>query len=293
MWPILRDTCYEFNKDECPRSAAALAFYAIFSLPALLVVVVSLASTVADRAEAMERLGDFLREFMGPRVAEQLIALLVQTDRQGKVWQSAIGLVMLLIGATGVLSEVQTALNRAWQVAPDPQQGGMRSFFVKRLLSLLMVGTMSLLLLASLVLSWFLAALGSWAESSDFAWLSSPLLSAAEHLASLAILTLLFAGTLRFLPDVWLNWSDVFLGGLLTALLFLLGKTLLGWYLAWADPTTAFGTAGSLALVLVWIYYSALIYLFGAEFTHVYARSGGKLISPEPGATQRGRGIGS
>ena len=284
MWRVLRDTCYEFSEDECPRSAAALAYYAIFSLPALLVVIVSLASIFADRAEAMQRIGDFFREFMGPRVAEQIATLLAQTDRQGKGWQSLIGLVMVLIGATGVLSEVQTALNRAWQVAPDPKQGGIRSFFVKRLLSLLMVAAMALLLLASLMLTWFLAALSSWAESTSFAWLSSPLLRTLEHVASLAILTLLFAGTFRFLPDVRLDWSDVLLGGLLTALLFLLGKTLLGWYLAWADPTTAFGAAGSLALVLVWIYYSAMIYLFGAQFTHVYARSRGKRVTPEPGA---------
>jgi membrane protein len=287
MWRLLRDTCYEFSEDECPRSAAALAYYAIFSLPALLVLIVTITSAFADRAEVMQRIGDFLREFSGRRVAEQILALLKQTDRHGSGWQSAVGLVMLLIGATGVLSELQTALNRAWQVAPDPKQGGVKAFFVKRLLSLLMVAAMSLLLLASLILSWFLAAIGTWAEGMSFAWLSSPLLQVLEHLLSLAILTLLFAATFRFLPDARLDWSDVALGGLITALLFVLGKTLLSWYLAWADPTTAFGTAGSLALVLVWIYYSAMIYLFGAEFTHVYARSFGKQVTPEQGAMRQ------
>ena len=284
MWRLLRDTCYEFNEDECPRSAAALAYYAIFSLPALLVVVVALAGTFADRTEAAQRIGDFFQEFMGTRVAEQITALLEQTDQRGKGWQSVIGLVMVLLGATGVLSEVQTSLNRAWRVAPDPKQGGIRSFVVKRLLSLLMVAALAVLLLASLVLSWFLAALSSWAKQSDFAWLSSPVLQGLEHVASLAILTLLFAATFRFLPDVRLDWADVGLGGLITALLFVLGKSLLSWYLAWSDPTTAFGTAGSLALVLVWIYYSAMIYLFGAQFTHVYVRSRGKPVVPEPGA---------
>lgn len=291
MWRLLRDTCYKFGEDECPRSAAALAYYAIFSLPALLVVVVTLVSLFADRAEAMQRVGDFFQEFMGPRVSEQIVALLEQTDRQGKGWQSAIGLFMVLIGATGVLSEVQTALNRAWQVAPDPKQGSIRTLVVKRLLSLLMVAAMSILLLASLMLSWFLAALSAWAQQASFAWLSSPLLQTVEHIASLAILTLLFAAAFRFLPDVRLDWSDVGLGGLITAFLFVLGKTLLSWYLAWSDPTTAFGTAGSLALVLVWIYYSALIFLFGAEFTHVYASSRGKSVAPEDGARRERRWI--
>ena len=291
MWRVLRDTCYEFSEDECPRSAAALAYYAIFSLPALLVVVVSLAGVFTDRTEAAQRIGDFFSEFMGTRVAEQISTLLEQTDRQGKGWQSVVGLVMVLVGATGVLSEVQTALNRAWRVAPDPKQGGMRSFIVKRLLSLLMVVAMAALLLASLLLSWFLAALSGWAQQSSFAWLSSPLLQTLEHVTSLAILTLLFAATFRFLPDVRLDWSDVGLGGLITALLFVLGKLLLSWYLAFSDPTTAFGTAGSLALVLVWIYYSAMIYLFGAQFTHVYARSRGKRVVPEPGAQRQRRWV--
>jgi membrane protein len=291
MWRVLRDTCYEFGEDECPRSAAALAYYAIFSLPALLVVIVALAGIFTDRSEAAQRIGDFFREFMGARVAEQISTLLEQTDRRGKGWQSAIGLVMVLLGATGVLSEVQTALNRAWRVAPDPKQGGVRSFIVKRLLSLLMVVAMAALLLASLLLSWFLAAVSAWAQQSSFAWLSSPLLQALEHVASLATLTLLFGATFRFLPDVRLDWSDVGLGGLITALLFVLGKSLLSWYLAWSDPTTAFGTAGSLALVLVWIYYSAMIYLFGAQFTHVYARSRGKRVVPEPGARRQRRWV--
>jgi membrane protein len=291
MWRLLRDTCYEFSEDECPRSAAALAYYAIFSLPALLVVVVSLAGIFADRGEAVQQMSDFFREFMGARVAQQIAGLLEQANQRSKGWQSAVGLLLVALGATGVLSEVQTALNRAWRVAPDPKQGGVRSFLIKRLLSLLMVAAMAALLLASLVLSWFLAAVGAWAQQSSFAWLSSPLLQTLEHIASLAILTLLFAATFRFLPDVRLDWSDVLLGGLITALLFVLGKSLLSWYLAWSDPTTAFGTAGSLALVLVWIYYSAMIYLFGAQFTHVFARSRGKLVTPEPGAARQQRKI--
>lgn len=285
MWPLIRDTIYKFGENECPRSAAALAYYAIFSLPALLVVVVTIAALFADRGEAMDQTSGFLREFTGPRVAGQITDLLEQTDKQGKGWQSIAGLGLLLLGATGVLSELQTSLNHLWHVAPDPKQGGVRTFLMKRLLSLLMVGAMALLLLASLLLSWFLTMVSAWAQETSFAWLSSPLLRTVEQLASLAILTLLFAATFRFLPDVRLDWSDVALGGLITALLFVLGKTLLTWYLAWSDPTTAFGTAGSLALVLVWIYYSTMIFLFGAQFTYVYAHCCGKAVTPLEGAT--------
>jgi membrane protein len=111
-------------------------------------------------------------------------------------------------------------------------------------------------------------------------------LHVADHLSSLAILTILFAAVLRYLPDARLDWNDVWLGALLTAFLFGVGKGLLGWYLAWANPATAFGAAGTFALVLVWIYYSGMIFLLGAEFTQVHARLGGKVVVPEPGAVR-------
>ncbi|MFN0017052.1 MAG: YihY/virulence factor BrkB family protein [Pirellulaceae bacterium] len=284
MWRLLCTTCNDFIEDECPRFAAALAYYAIFSLPALLLLVISLAGLFVGNSEAAKKIGGFFREFMVARVAEQITSQLELSGQLSQGWQSGLGAVMLLVGATGVLGEVQTALNKVWRVAPDPQQGGWRSFFWKRLLSLLMVAAMSLLLLLSLVASWFLAATGAWAKTTGLESVSSPLFQILEHAVSLGLLSLFFAAAIRFLPDVRLDWSDVALGGLITALLFAVGKTLLCWYLAWSDPTTPFGATGSLALVLVWIYYSAMIFLFGAEFTKVYADWRGKRVLARAGA---------
>jgi membrane protein len=284
MWRLLRTTCSEFSEDECPRFAAALAYYAIFSLPALLLLVISLAGLFVGDSEAANKVGDFFHEFMGARVAEQITGQLALSGRPSQGWQSGLSALMLLVGATGVLGELQMAINKAWRVAPDPKQGGWRSFIWKRLLSLLMVAAMSLLLLLSLVASWFLAATSAWAKTTGLDSVSSPLLQVLEHAVSLGLLSLLFAAAFRFLPDVRLDWSDVALGGLITALLFAVGKTLLGWYLAWSDPTTPFGATGSLALVLVWIYYSAMIFLFGAEFTKVYADWRGKRVVAQAGA---------
>jgi membrane protein len=282
---LFRQAFNEFNADECPRLAASLAFYAIFSMPPLLVLLVWLTSLIADRALVVERLSSVLSEVMGRRVAEQVAAMLPGDDPLGHgLWRSLVALVMLLVGASGVLSELQTALNRAWDVQPVPGGDSLRTMLVKRVLSLGMVLGMSVLLLASLAISWFLAALGTFTQSQAPGMVSPQALQWVDQLSSLAVLTLLFAASFRYLPDVRLDWTDVWSGSLLTALLFVVGKVVLSMYLAWADPTTAYGAAGSLALVLIWIYYSSMIYFYGAEFTQVHARSRGKRVQAELGA---------
>jgi len=285
IWRIIRLTFVEFNDDECPRLAASLAYYAAFTLPGLLVVVVAITGMVAGYEQAADRMTQFVADFMGERAANQLSAIMAQSEKPGQtVAASVLGFAMLLIGASGVLAELQTALNRAWDVKPDPKEGAW-SFLTKRILSLGLVLGMSLLLLASLAVSWFLAQLTALAHTQSME-ISPLLLRWIDQLVSLAILTVLFAATYRFLPDVRLDWADVWSGALLTAMLFVIGKVLLGMYLAWSDPTTAFGAAGSLALILLWVYYSGLIYFLGAEFTHVLAKSRGKHVVPEPGAVK-------
>ncbi len=259
----------DFVEDECPRMAAALAYYSIFSLPALLVLLVSLASLVADRESVVERLSYYLRQSMGTRAAEQMAELIgpsLQSMPLG--WASVIGGAMLLLSASSVLAEVQTALNRAWEVEPDPKTNWLKDMFGKRLLSLGMIFGVAVLLLVSLVFSWALAAISAVAENQ--ASFVPTLLKWADQGLSLIILTAVFATLYRYLPDVKLHWADVWTGAALTSFLFVLGKVGLGFYLAWSDPTTAFGAAGSLALVLLWIYYTSMIFLFGGEFTQAY-----------------------
>jgi membrane protein len=191
---------------------------------------------------------------------------------------------LLLLGATGVLQELQTALNRAWGVQPDPDQGGLRHFILKRMLSLAMLLAIAFLLLVSLIVSWLLAEFGGWVESLAPQWLSQGVIFGLNAGLSLAIITLLFAAMLKFLPDAEIAWRDVWPGAIATSLLFVAGKTALGIYLAWSDPTSAFGAAGSVVLMLLWIYYSAMIFFLGAEFTQVRAARLGRAIVPEPGA---------
>ncbi|HZN34681.1 MAG TPA: YihY/virulence factor BrkB family protein [Pirellulaceae bacterium] len=285
MWKTLSETVNEFLQDECPRLAAALAYYAIFSLPALLVVVISIAGLVVNKQAATDRLIAHVSEAMGPRTAENLQTILDQAHLPGHgLWGSLVGAAVLLVGASGVLLELQTALNRAWGVQPDPKQSGWRAFVLKRVLSLGMLLGVAFLLLTSLVASWLLAEFGQWIDAHAPAGLSSRVIWALNAALSLSIITLLFAAILKFLPDAKIAWSDVWAGALATSVLFVLGKFGLGLYFAWADPTSAFGAAGSLALLLLWIYYSAMILFFGAEFTQVLARQHGKRVVPEAGA---------
>jgi membrane protein len=169
-------------------------------------------------------------------------------------------------------------------VEPDPRQGGVRQFLFKRLLSLILLLGIAILLIASLALSWGLAAFGQWIDAHPSAWLSSQVVGWLHTGLSVAVITLLFAALLRFLPDAHVDWSDVWIGAAVTALLFWLGQWVLRLYLTWSAPTSAYGAAGSLALVLLWIYYSALIFFFGAEFTHVLSQRRGKYIAPARGA---------
>jgi membrane protein len=213
-----------------------------------------------------------------------LQAILQQAQQPGRgLWGSILGLGVLLLGASGVLLELQTALNRAWGVKPEPNSG-WRKFLLKRVFSVAMVLGVAFLLLTSLVASWLIAEFSQWIDARAPAGLSSHVISALNTGLSLAIITLLFAAILKFVPDAQVAWSDVWAGALATSGLFVLGKFGLGVYFAWSNPTSAFGAAGSLALLLLWIYYSAMILFLGAEFTQVLARRRGRYVAPEPGA---------
>jgi membrane protein len=289
MWSVLKKTIDEFQKDECPRLAAALAFYTVFSLPALVIATVTIASLAASwakgsREDVVERLATHIEESTSRAVADQVRSFIKEPAQPWSGLKSLGGLAVLLFGATGALLEVQTALNRAWGVKPDPQESIWRSFIVKRLFSLGMLLVIAFLLLVSLMVSYVLSEFSHWIDQTAPAWLSSQVVSVLNVIVSLGIITLLFAAILRIVPDVQLRWSDVWAGALVTALLFVVGKTGMSLYLAWSNPTSAYGAAGSVALLLLWIYYSANILFLGAEFTQVLASHRGRIIQPELGA---------
>jgi len=292
MLQVIRQTFSEFVADECPRLAAALAYYAIFSLPALLALIVAVAGMFASQEQVAGRLTDYMQQTMGDTGAKQIETMLQQAGQPGRgLVGSLVGIVALVAGATGVLIELQTALNRAWKVEPDKQQGGIRSFLMKRVLSLAMVLGIAFLLLVSLVASWLLSEFSGLVRQWTPDWMSQWVVHAIDVGVSLTIITLLFAALLKYLPDVRLAWADVWAGAVLTSLLFVAGKFALGTYLGFSNPTSAFGAAGSLALVLLWIYYSSMIFFLGAEFTQVLAKSRGKAPQPEPGAHEMHRAV--
>jgi membrane protein len=268
--------------------AAALSYYTVFSLPPLLVLLFLLLGAVLDPQDIRGTVEGQIRGLMGPESGEQIRTIIANADRpgSGNVPATVLGIVALLLGATGVFGQLQAALNRAWEVAPDPEQGGLKSFLIKRVFSLGMVLALAFVLLVSLVLSAVLSAFGDSLGRFLPDGLSEPLLHAINFAFSFAVITLLFAAIFKILPDATIAWRDVWVGGAVTALLFTVGKFLLGLYLGRSNPGEAFGAAGALALMLVWIYYTSMIVFFGAEFTQTWAERRGRGIEPEKGAVR-------
>jgi membrane protein len=223
---------------------------------------------------------------MGPTATEQIRNILEQAQApgSGSGVTAVLSVLALLLGATGAFGQLQAALNRSWEVAPDPDKGGIKQFLLKRVFSFGMILSVAFLLLVSLVLSAALTAFGGALGSMLPDGVSATLLQVVNQLVSLVVIAVLFAALFKVLPDARVAWRDVWVGGAVTALLFVLGKFLIGLYLGRSNPGQAFGAAGSLAVLLVWIYYSSMILLLGAEFTQLWAERKGQGIAPERGA---------
>ena len=266
----LKKTFSEWKKREAPRRGAALAFYTILSLAPLLILVVALSAFLFGKAGAQEQILSQFRQLVGEDGARVIESVLTSADKPSAgLVASVIGVVTLLLGAAGVLVELRESLNRLWDVQIKKRAGGIIGFLRGKILSLGMVLAFGFLLLVSLAVSAGLTASGKF-----FAHLGVLPPSAWEvvnFLLSMAVVAALFALIFRFLPDVRLPWRDVWRGAVLTAVLFTIGKTLIGFYLGKAGVGSAYGAAGSLVVLVVWIYYSAQIFFFGAMFTRVIA----------------------
>jgi membrane protein len=267
---VLAEIASNWNRHGASAQSAALAFYTIFSLAPTLVVVIAIAGAVFGE-EAVR--GQIFKEFqglMGPEAALLVQEVLKSAARpaSGRI-ATLLGIGTLLFGATAVFVQLQDALNRVWEVAPKPG-AVFTTLLRKRLLSFAILLGAGFLLMVSLVMSAALAALSARLEALLPVNLS--LLQAFNFLLSFLIITLLFALIYRLLPDVRLDRRDVLLGAVATSLLFVLGKTLIGYYLGKTSVASAYGAAGSLVVVLLWVYYSSLIFFLGAELTWVYSR---------------------
>ncbi|HEX4612110.1 MAG TPA: YihY/virulence factor BrkB family protein [Urbifossiella sp.] len=278
-WTLLKRSGQEFQNDNATTLAAALAFYTALSIAPLLLLVIVIAGAVFGEQAARGEIAHQLNDLIGSEGAQAVESMLAKSQSPGGgLVSSLVGIVTLLVGATGVFSSLQTALNAAWNVTPDAGPSEVWGLVRDRLLSFTMICAMAFLLLVSLVFSALLHGIGGAFER----WLpySTVWLGAANLIAGFLLTTLMFAMIYKFLSYARPDWSDVGVGAAITAALFTAGKYLIGLYLGRAAVGSSFGAAGSFVVLLFWIYYSSLILLFGAEFTQVYAQSYGSGLTP-------------
>jgi membrane protein len=278
LWRLFRQTFKAWNEDKASRLAAALAYYTVFSLTPLITIALAIAGMVFGRDAARGEIVAQIQGLVGRQSAEAIetaIANISQDTNPGIT--SLVNIGILLFAASGVFAELQGALNTIWEVAPKPGKE-IRLFIRQRLLAFLMVVTIGFLLLASLMLNAFLVAVShlfiNFLPGGNVPW------QLFNTVGSFILFTFLFGLIYKYLPQAKIAWSDVWIGALMTATLFSIGKFALGFYLGHNSFGSAFGAAGSLVFVVAWVFYSAQILFFGAEFTHAYAKQYGSYIRP-------------
>ena len=278
VWQLLKNTFKEWQEDKASRIAAALAYYTVFSISPLLVIAIAIAGSFFGEETAQQQIIDQLTGLIGEDGIEPILMALDNISQpQVRGVASLISIAVLILGASGIFAQLQDALNTVWRVKPQPGQG-ILPFLRKRLSSFLMVLAIAFLLMLSMILSSVVTAIGKY--QSDIIPGSQILWENLDFIVSLGLMTFLFGLMFKYVPDVEIAWKDVFVGSVITALLFIFGKFLLGVYISQGSLGSAYGAAGSLIVFLAWVYYSAQIILFGAEFTQVYSQMYGSKIRP-------------
>ena len=280
---MARDVVAAWSDDKAPRLGAALAYYSVFSMAPLVIICVGVAGLVFEKKEAATAIIREIEQTAGEPTAQAVSAIVTQASVGETGWIATIvGLAVLLFGASAVVLELQDALNTIWRVAPRPGKP-ILTIVRERFLSFAVVLGGGFLLLVSLVVNAALSALGEMLASQsgldEIAYWHM-----VNNVFSFAFVTLLFALIYKVLPDIEIKWRDVWIGAVLTAFLFTLGKYLIGLYLGKSGTATAFGAAASVVIVLVWVYYSAQILLLGAEFTRIYTERYGSRMTPSANA---------
>ncbi|HEX6270338.1 MAG TPA: YihY/virulence factor BrkB family protein [Anaerolineales bacterium] len=280
---ILKLTYQGWKEDRASRLSAALAYYTIFSLAPLLVIVIAITGLFWEATAVQTQILNQVQGLVGAEGADFVANLITSTGTPAEgIFATIVGIITLLVGALGVFNELHNSLNTIWEVEEEEAEGFLQTIkkvIIDRLLSFTMILGIGFLLLVSLVIS---AGLSATEETIGNAFpLSEFILQIVNLVISIGAITVLFALIFKFLPDADIAWRDVWLGAFVTALLFSIGKTAIGIYLGNSAVASSFGAAGSLVLLLIWIYYSAQILLFGAEFTQVYANKFGSKIVPE------------
>ncbi len=269
------------------KESAVIAYYAIFSLPGLLVVIITLAGFFFGRDAVNNHVATQISSTFGTDTAKQVQEMIAAaSESKNSVWATIIGVITILVGATGVFAQFQKSLNIIWEVKTDETKSGIWSVIRVRLFSFGLIVSIAFILMVSLIISAALSAFGNWL-SGNFSESLLVVLQAVNFLLSIVILSFLFALMFKFFPDAKIKWWHVWIGSIVTAILFEMGKFGLALYFGKADPGSGYGAAGSVILILLWVSYSSMIVFYGAEFTHAYAELHEGEIPPDKNAIKQ------
>jgi membrane protein len=276
---VFKTTYKEWFKKDPFRQSAIIAYYSVFSIPGLLVLIIAIAGYFFGKDTVNNNLIAQISETIGQETATQINDMLQEsTSEKTTTWGSIVGILILLVGATGVFVELQKSLNLIWNVKVK-EHNSILSILKARLFSFGLILAIAFLLIISLVISTILAAMSGWLKVGI-----SPLAITAfevlNFIMSLVVISLLFAMIFKILPDAQIKWKHVWMGSLVTGILFTIGKTVLSYYFGKAEPGSVYGTAGSIVLILLWVSYSSMILFFGAEFTAAYAKMYSGIVPP-------------
>ncbi len=289
FFQLVRKTIKEWGEDKGTVLAAALAYYTTFSLAPLLVLVIAIAGLFGGHNAAQGLVMTQVEDLVGVEGREFVQSMIENaTEPATGIIASVLGTATLFFGAIGAFNELQNALNTIWDVEPKPIDGWgsrVKSFLFDRLLSFSMLVGIGFLLLVSLIFNAALSAMADFLRDFDF--FSEIMLQTLNFIISFGLVTLLFTMIFKFIPDVEITWRNVWLGAAITAILFTVGKALIGLYLGQSNVGSSFGAAGSLALIMIWVYYSSQILLLGAEFTQVYSKRDGSKPPPNKHAVSK------
>lgn len=286
FFDVLKQTFKEYGEDKISRHAAALAYFTIFSIAPVLVIIIAVAGFVLGEQAVQNEIAGQIEGVVGSDAANMIQTMIASASQTGGgILATIISIGLLIFGATGLFTQLQDSLNTIWEVQPDTESGIGR-IVKKRALSFAMILGIAFLLLVTLVISAALAAITRYFEGllpgSDLLWLI------INYVVTFGVIALVFALIFKIIPDAKVEWKDVWLGAAVTAFLFMIGQVLIGLYLGRSSVSSSYGAAGSLVVILLWVYYSAQILFIGAEFTQVYARTYGAGIVPDEGFIRMG-----
>lgn len=284
-WKLIKETAEKFKEDDPVIYGAGIAFFMIFSMPPILIIIISVAGVFFGEQAVEGELSQQISKLVGSSSAEAIEGIVKNARMSGtSTMATIIGVATLIFSATVVFNFIQKSLNKIWQVKPKPERSFVK-FLTDRLISFSMIIVFGFLMLVTLMVDTILAILRNYLKES-FAGMTTMILEGANFIISFTIVSFIFALIFKFLPDAKIRWKDVGIGAIVTAFLYTVGKYLIGYILGKTSIASTYGAAGSLAAILLWVFYSTLIMLIGAEFTQVYSKDIGKKIRPKKHAVR-------